>query len=288
MRNREFATELGAFANEHRLIIELEGGILSHAYYMLSRAGCAVECADLDDYATDDYELEFNKLVRDEIPANIAARGEVVTAFRLSGEALIVALRRKLVEESLEVLDARTSEEIADELADLREVALSLMERLGIAESDVESRRKKKAKARGAFSKALMLSKTAVAPSMALGELHAAAESGSQQLVAGTIDQAAAIPAALDDIHVDKRLNASGIPERQFTADVPVHASGFQPTRVAFNLPTQDGRQHDMVLELLLDRRTSELRVRARLSNAAVQLELDLAVGDTEDKPDAP
>lgn len=280
VRDREFATELGAFANKHKLVIELEGGILSHAYYMLSRAGCTVECADLDDYATDDYELEFNKLVRDEIPSNIADRGEAVTAFRLSGEALIASLKRKLAEEALEVLDARTTNEIADELADLREVAISLMSRLQISEADVESRRKKKAKARGSFTKALMLSKTAVSPSLASHQLPGTGEVAQQQLVAGTIEQVAAIPTPTEDLHVDRRLDSSGRPERQFTVDVPVHAAGVLPMRVPFNLPTPDGNSHEMFFELLLDRHASTLRVRARLSNAAVQLELNLKPPD--------
>jgi len=42
-----------------------------------------------------------------------------------------------------------TTEEIAEELADLREVTLALMSKLRITESDVEARRKVKAKARG-------------------------------------------------------------------------------------------------------------------------------------------
>ena len=145
VRNSTFAKEIGQFAKKHDLVIELEGGLLSHAYYLLSKTGCKVECADLDDYATEDNQLEFNKLVRDRIPDNIAAKGEAVSLLRLRGEALIAALRRKLVEESLEVLDARTSDEIAEELADVKEVTLALMSRLNITEADVEVRRKKKA-----------------------------------------------------------------------------------------------------------------------------------------------
>lgn len=275
VRDREFADELAAFAKEHGLVVELEGGVLSHAYYMLSRAGCAVECADLDDYATSAYELEFNKLVRDKIPASIAARGEAVTVLRLEGEALIAALRRKLVEESLEVLDARNSEEIAEELADVREVALALMSKLGITEADVETRRKRKAKSRGAFQDALMLTRTAVAPSMAFRELQVD-EGVEQKLASFTIDREAAIPSAVEEIHVDKRVDAAGVNERQFTVDVPAHAAGYQPVRVPFNLPTQHGEQHEMVFELLLGRRGADLRVRARVMNAAVQLLLDL------------
>lgn len=278
VREREFAEQLAAFARQHQLVVELEGGVLSHAYYMLTRAGCTVECADLDDYATEELALEFNKLVRDKIPLAIADRGEAVTALRLEGEALIAALRRKLVEESLEVLDARTTEDIAEEIADVREVLLALMSRLGIEESDVESRRKRKARSRGAFDDALMLTKTAVAPSMGFRELQVD-EGHDSNLVAATIDREVEIPQSFEDMHVDRRVDAAGVQERQFTIDVPAHAEGYESTRVPFSLPTQNGLPHEMVFELLVTRQSADLRVRARLRNALVQLELDL--GDT-------
>lgn len=275
VRDREFAKQLAVFTNKNKIVVELEGGILSHAYYMLSREGCTVECSDLDDYATEAYELEFNKLVRDKIPSSIAAKGEAVIVLRLAGEALIAALRRKLVEESLEVLDARTVEEMAEELADLREVVLSLMSRLEITEAEIEARRKNKAAARGIFDAALMLTKTTVASPMGFREMQVN-DDADQILVSSTINQEAAIPSALEDTHVDRRVDEMGIEERQFTIDVPAHASGYRPSRVLFRMPTKTGEQHDMVFELLLARRGPDLRVRVRLLNADVQLSLDL------------
>jgi len=274
VRNSSFAKEIGQFAKDNDLVIELEGGLLSHAYYLLSRTGCKVECADLDGYATDDSELEFNKLVRDRIPDNISARGEAVSLLRLRGEALIAALRRKLVEESLEVLDALASDEIAEELADVREVMLALMSRLNIAEADIEARRKKKAKARGTFDSALMLTRTTLAPSLGFREFLAQdATIGGHHLVT-TIDKMAEIPAAFEDIHVDRRIDSGGTMERQFTVDLPAHAAGYHPARVAFSLPTPDGTTHDMNFELLMSRNGSDLRLRVRILNAPVQLEL--------------
>ena len=274
VRHREFAEQLATFAKKHRLVVELDGGVLSHAYYLLSREGCVVECADLDDYATDDYALEFNKLVRDLIPAAIAARGEAVTVLRLEGAALIAALKRKLVEESLEVLDAPTSEDIAEEIADVREVILALMLKLGISDVDIESRRKRKLKARGGFERSLMLTKTAVAPSMAFRELQID-EEGNRDLAVATINREVEIPGPAGDVHTDRRVDSHGVHERQFTIDFPAHAGGYLPTRIAFDLPNQDGTNHDMVFELQVGRRGSDLRVRARLQNAAIQLRLD-------------
>lgn len=277
VRDPDFAAALARLAIKHRLVVELEGGILSHAYYMLSRAGCTVECIDLDDYATDDYELEFNKLVRDGIPDAIASRGESVSVLKLEGEALITALRRKLVEETLEVLDARNTDEIVEELADVREVMLSLMGRLAISETDVESRRKLKEKKRGAFERALMLTKTNVAPPTMLANLESGA-SNTQQ-ISGTITRAIEIPQAFQEVHLDRRFDAAGGVERQFTADLPVHASGYSPAKMVFDLPTVAGADHEMVLDLSLEREGADLRLRARLRNAAVQLQLDFDKG---------
>lgn len=284
VRDPKFAEELAAFAKQHKLVVELEGGVLSHAYYMLSRAGCTVECAELDSYASDDAELEFNKLVRDQIPSSIAAKGETVTLLRLTGEALIAALRRKLIEESLEVLDARTADDIAEELADVREVVLSLMSRLGITEADVETRRRRKAKSRGAFDEGLMLSKTAVRSSMEYRQVSIEADS-EQSLVSSTINLEAEIPSATEEIHSDRRVNSTGIAERQFTIEVPAHAAGYKPVRAAFSLPTENGGPHEMVFELLLNRRGPNLRVRARVLNAAIQLQLDFVGDATNESP---
>lgn len=279
LRNQKFAEELGHLAKQYRFVIELGGGILSHAYYMLSRSGCAVECADLDDYATANEELEFNKLVRDRIPENIVSRGENVVLMRLEGEALIAALRRKLVEESLEVLDAKNSEQIAEELADLREVMCAIMARLDISEQTVETARKRKARSRGTFDAALMLARTAVAPSLSMYELNGDDPMGNvPQQVSTTISQVVEIPSHREDIHLDRRFSTEGAMERQFTATLPAHAAGFNPARITFGLGTPAGQPHDMMFEVQLDRSGADLRLRMRLINSPKQLSLDLIV----------
>jgi predicted house-cleaning noncanonical NTP pyrophosphatase (MazG superfamily) len=277
LRDQKFAEELGLLAKEHQFVIELGGGILSHAYYMLSSSGCAVECADLDDYATSDEELEFNKLVRDRIPESIVARGESVVLMRLEGEALISALRRKLVEESLEVLDAKNSDQIVEELADVKEVMLAITSRLDISDQKVEAARKRKGKSRGVFDSALMLARTAVAPSMSMHEMGSDDPMGNiPQQVSTTISRAIEIPSHREDIHLDKRFSVEGAMERQFTAVLPAHASGFHPARTTFDLATPAGQQHEMMLEIQLERVGADLRLRLRLINRPKQLVLDL------------
>ena len=61
IRNSAFAEELGALGARHGFVIVLAGGVLSHAYYALRRAGASVECVDLFG-ATED-KAEYNKLV---------------------------------------------------------------------------------------------------------------------------------------------------------------------------------------------------------------------------------
>src|SRR5262249_7411648 len=136
VRDRTFTQSFADLAKEKGFVVELSGGILSHAYYLLTSSGCSVECADL--YGIDDEQLEFNKLVRDKIPEVIRSRGEDVDLLRLQGEALITALKRKVVEEALEVVDSQTSKQILEELADLQEVMNALASRLGITKQAVE------------------------------------------------------------------------------------------------------------------------------------------------------
>lgn len=47
IRNTTFLADLANFAINTRSTIELSGGVLSHVFYILSRAGCAVEVVDL-------------------------------------------------------------------------------------------------------------------------------------------------------------------------------------------------------------------------------------------------
>jgi predicted house-cleaning noncanonical NTP pyrophosphatase (MazG superfamily) len=279
VRDQKFVEGLAELSRTHNVVVELNGGILSHAYYMLSRAGCDVECADLDDFAIDDEAIEFNKLVRDGVPDAILSRGESVALMRLRGEALVAALRRKLVEEALEVLDAKTTDQIAEEIADVREVLSAIMMELDIAESNVEAARREKLKKRGGFKEGIMLARTAVS-----APLSARASQDGDLLPEGlnapakTLTRAIELPTTVvEEIHVDLRHDAEGTVERQLSSVVPAHAAGFSPPNVAFNLETQDGQPHEMVVEVRFERSGGDLRVRIRLINAPKQLSLDLA-----------
>ena len=72
---------------------------------------------------------QYNKLVRDKIPAIIKASGSVPrTKILKSDDKYLTALKDKLVEEALEVQQTA----VVEELADVMEVIRSLAKHLGI------------------------------------------------------------------------------------------------------------------------------------------------------------
>lgn len=159
IRNQEFAKALGQFAAKNKIVIELAGGVLSHAYYMLQRHGAQVECIDL--FGAGEEVVEYNKLVRDKIPGIIKRKGESVEVVRLKGDALLSALRQKLVEEAFEALDAKSFDELIGELADVQEVIDGICEALPASREQVNSEQADKHERRGGFKQGFMLGKTA-------------------------------------------------------------------------------------------------------------------------------
>jgi len=116
---QQLAEELAKLTARNQIVVELAGGVLSHAYYILRRHGARVECVDL--FGADAEVREFNKLVTDKIPSSIQQRGEGVEVVELRGDAFVAALKQKIVEEAYEAFDARSGE-LLGELADVEEV----------------------------------------------------------------------------------------------------------------------------------------------------------------------
>ena len=119
LRDRDVIGRIGTVAKGLGASILLEGGILSHAYYQLIRTGAKVQVR----YSFEKrQQFEFNKLVRDKIPEKIEKNGEEAVTAELNKELFSSLLKRKLVEEALEVLDSKNDEDIIAELADILEV----------------------------------------------------------------------------------------------------------------------------------------------------------------------
>lgn len=132
-RNQSFAEELGVFARENNIVIELAGAILSHGYYLLTSQGAQVECIDL--FGTSTEILKFQKLVRDKIPAKIERAGENIECLKLSSDAHLQALKHKLIEEAFELHDAKSRNDMIVEAADILEIMVAISKQLGIANS---------------------------------------------------------------------------------------------------------------------------------------------------------
>lgn len=93
------------------------------------------------------------KLVRDRIPALIAASGRKPRTRRLTGWQLQRALIEKLAEEYAEFVSARGREHRVEELADIVEVARALARSYGHGGARFERVIAKKRAARGGFAK---------------------------------------------------------------------------------------------------------------------------------------
>jgi len=100
---------------------------------------------------------KHNKLVRDNIPAIVAANGGTAQIRRIDdNDEFIAELAKKLIEEAREVQEALS----LDELADLREVADTLLETLGYSEHDLKAAQAAKAIKNGAFKDRVYLIST--------------------------------------------------------------------------------------------------------------------------------
>ncbi len=125
LRERSIIDRIGIASKDLGANILLEGGVLSHAYYQLVRTGAKVEVRHAFEKKQ---SLEFNKLVRDKIPEKIERNGEDAITAQLDKNILSQLLKRKLVEEALEVLDSECDEELIVELADILEVFDGILE----------------------------------------------------------------------------------------------------------------------------------------------------------------
>lgn len=97
--------------------------------------------------------MEFNKLVRDKIPAIIAAQGERANIRILDDQEYALCLERKLDEEAAEYHAGQNLEE----LADILEVVFALAESLGHTKEELMEVYEKKHEKRGGFRDKIFL-----------------------------------------------------------------------------------------------------------------------------------
>lgn len=275
IRNPKFAQELAGLAKSSGFVIELAGGILSHPYYVLRRNGAQVECVDL--FGADEDVDEYNKMVRDKTPTLIEGRGERTETMQLVGEALVAALRQKLVEEAFEALDAKSGPDLMGELADIQEVIRGLCRVLGVDTTDVEAEREEKEKRRGGFEKGLMLIKTATPHS--IQEQPSNPESPALDLTRQFSDPVISDVSKLPVKPLYRRPDLRQVDqqiEKLIVFETEMNKMAEVKETLDFSMPMDDQRQQDLSLTVELRRTHSSLRVIVRLRlRRPLQLEIE-------------
>jgi predicted house-cleaning noncanonical NTP pyrophosphatase (MazG superfamily) len=274
IRNPEFVRDLADFAAGKKIVVELAGGVLSHAYYILHHKGAHVEFTDL--FGAHEDVVEYYKLVRDKIPSIIEARGEKVEVIQLSEGALISALRQKLVEEAFEALDAKAFDDIVGELADVEEVIFALRRALRLGVDQIEAERKDKRRRRGGFDRGYMLRKTSTPHSIQKSPTASELKFGSgPREVPKVITQPADIPSPPTYRRPDLRVIEEEM-EKLFVFETEIARADDLTEHANFVLPTEGSETREFALTVHLSRDRSSLRTGVRLrlrpSQAAMNL----------------
>ncbi len=102
----------------------------------------------------------FNKLVRDNIPDIIELNNELAETRILSDEEYEKELNIKLLEEANEAINAKTNDDIKEELADIYEVMLAKLKLINCNMNEIEKIAINKRNKRGSFDKKIFLIST--------------------------------------------------------------------------------------------------------------------------------
>ena len=156
-RDGDFLAEVIELARRDRCPVQLGGSTLAHAHYQLEKAGVAVVSTDEPKWTRARGRRSFDKLVRDDIPAQIAGGGEVVVQSRLPRSEMRRALVAKLLEEAQELLSATDPDDVKAELADLLEVVRAMAGVTGVGWAEVEAAANDKRQRRGGFEDGAVL-----------------------------------------------------------------------------------------------------------------------------------
>jgi predicted house-cleaning noncanonical NTP pyrophosphatase (MazG superfamily) len=99
---------------------------------------------------------EYHKLIRDRIGETIEKDGRIAVIRQLSPDEYHQELKKKLLEEVNELLNA-SDEAVIEEMADIYEVLEHLQKIYQISEEDLLMTKAKKAQIKGKFNKRLFL-----------------------------------------------------------------------------------------------------------------------------------
>jgi predicted house-cleaning noncanonical NTP pyrophosphatase (MazG superfamily) len=98
-------------------------------------------------------KFKFEKLVRDKIAENIVKSGGKVHQKALSEKDFLKELKKKVIEEALELPKTQTKRETLSELADIQEVINTILKMLNVRRRDLRELQKIKSEKTGEFEK---------------------------------------------------------------------------------------------------------------------------------------
>jgi predicted house-cleaning noncanonical NTP pyrophosphatase (MazG superfamily) len=153
-RDLEFLREVSRAALDADAPIYFEGSLLGHAFHVMRETGAIV--IPIDIASLQGPRVTHNKLVRDRIPTIVERSGSIARVRALDTSAAEQVLRQKLVEEALEALSAG-SDDLVEEMADLREVLAALEALLPDGPAQVQAAMERKRADRGGFDELLFL-----------------------------------------------------------------------------------------------------------------------------------
>ncbi len=105
-------------------------------------------------------QMTHRKLVRDRIPEIIEANDQKHETRILEKDEHLELLKKKLLEESQEVVEATNRDETIKELADVSEVVRSIAESEGIGMDEINEVMEDRAEKRGRFKDGIFLERT--------------------------------------------------------------------------------------------------------------------------------
>jgi predicted house-cleaning noncanonical NTP pyrophosphatase (MazG superfamily) len=161
-RDMKFIEIVGRAAKEAGVPVIIEGSTLAHAYFALRRIGCTVLPRGEKEHTRIRRSTNFGKIVRDKIPARIAARQEAGATRKLANNLKLNFLISKLLEEALEVRGAETPPERKTELADVIEIVRALAQMEGFSLDDIIGTANEKRAKAGGFEEGLILLQTGI------------------------------------------------------------------------------------------------------------------------------
>lgn len=102
-------------------------------------------------------KVYHRKLVRDKVPPKLTKKGVAFSTRPLSDIEFQEKLRRKLIEEATEVGDAKTRDELVNEIADVLEVIDELRRSNELHASQIAAAKRKKFSENGGYKERIFL-----------------------------------------------------------------------------------------------------------------------------------